>query len=203
MAKPDNSVKTTLITVIGSITVALVTTLGTIYINSTGIKANSEKLEVLDAKAASLQKQNSPVGTIIASLLTPAEFAKETGDPDNFDVIKSNWTLADGKTVSGTRWASLRANAPVPNLCGIFLRGKNNGKREGIEEIPLGDYRADTVGPHNHDLKLSNPTLPGGGLLWDGGKGHSQGPSDLIFPSSGAETQPKNVTVNYYVKIND
>lgn len=210
-AKPDNSVKTTLITVAGSILVALLTTVGTIATNSGGIKANTEKLDtmskeigVLEAKADALKKQDVPVGTVIASLLNQTEFAQATGDPDDFDVTKSKWTLADGKTVHGTAWAKLRSDGPVPNLCGVFLRGKNNGKREGLEEVSLGDYRPDTVGPHSHELKLSNPQLPGGGLLWDGGRNHSEEPpSGLVLSSKGVETQPKNITVNFYIRINE
>lgn len=102
-------VKTTLITVIGSVAVALITTLGTIATNRNGIAENQQKIQDLTQKADALGKPAVPVGTVVASLLTEVEFAKEVKDPDNFDLAKSKWTLADGKTVSGTKWASLRA----------------------------------------------------------------------------------------------
>src|ERR1019366_6827966 len=201
--KPDTSVKTTLITVIGSVVVALVTTLGTIYVNSTGIKANTNKLdalktkiEALDAKADALKKTNLPIGTVVASLLAQAEFAKESGDPDNFDVTKSKWTLADGKAVSGTGWAALRDNAPVPDLRGVFLRGKkNSSKREEMNK----------VGPHQHAIMVSNSNgTPGAvGILYSTAP-DTYGPDRLVAAwNDGPETLPKNVTVNYYIKIND
>src|SRR6202041_1042362 len=127
-----------------------------------------------------------PLGTVIASLLTPVEFAKEVGDSETFDVKTSKWTLADGKSVSGTYWAKLRGNATVPNLCGVFLRGKNNGKflvgreknqsnkqRDDIEDIELGAYKDDIVGPHRHIVRAfdSKGTVPGSSIWWDGGKG--------------------------------
>jgi hypothetical protein len=202
--------------VIGSVVVALVTTLGTIYVNSTGIKANTNKLdalktkiEALDAKADALKKTNLPIGTVVASLLAQAEFAKESGDPDNFDVTKSKWTLADGKAVSGTGWAALRDNAPVPDLRGVFLRGKkNSSKREEMKNVgdfALGEYQADKVGPHQHAIMVSNSNgTPGAvGILYSTAP-DTYGPDRLVAAwNDGPETLPKNVTVNYYIKIND
>ena len=209
------TVKTTLITVIGSIVVAVITTLGTISTSSTQLRKNSEeirenkdKLKDIKIEAAAFQL---PVGTVVASLLQPAEFAKEVGDPETFDIKGSKWTLADGKSVSGTRWAALRGNAPVPNLCGVFLRGKNNGKRADVKETDLGQFSPDTVGPHEHNVRFYDPSGTGKGgasIWWDGGKPFKV-EKDLDFvqgivtSDSHPETSPKNVTVNYFLKIND
>lgn len=206
-AKASVSVKTTLISVIGSVLVAALTTYGTIASNSKGIQKNADKLEALNAKATSLEKPGLPVGTVIASLLTPAEFANAVGDPDTFDLSRSKWTLADGKTASGTAWAKLRGDEPVPNLCGVFLRGKNNGKRENVREMDLGKYDPDIVGPHQHTIMVNNDTAnavrdQGPGIVYQTGH-HTDGPDRLVAAWSGAETQPKNVTVNFYIKINE
>lgn len=204
----SENVRTTLITVVGTIVVALVTTVGTLYSNILGSRDKIGKIQA-DVGAFKL-----PVGSVVGSLLTPVEFAAQVGDPDNFDVTKSRWTLADGKSVSGTGWAKLRANAPVPNLCGVFLRGKNNGVRNDkdhpVPELELGQYDPDLVGPHDHNILVQHSGSPGGGMLWDGGKGGKLGVDPLVegvYYDANArdphETRPKNVTVNFFVKIND
>ncbi len=178
-------------------------------VNTGGIRETKDKLDALNVQANAFKL---PVGTVIASLLKPSEFAKAVGDPDTFDVTKSRWTLADGKSVSGTRWAALRANASVPNLCGVFLRGKNNSKRPDVKELELGDFASDTVGPHKHYVRYYDPNAPeaqvGASILWDGGKRFTVRPNDDFVqgvPTSEAlpETSPKNITVNYFIKIND
>jgi hypothetical protein len=203
----SETVRTTLITVIGTIVVALVTTLGTLYSNIVGSQDKIGKIQA-DVGAFKL-----PVGSVVGSLLTPAEFAQQVGDPGNFDVTKSRWTLADGKSVSGTGWAKLRENAPVPNLCGVFLRGKNNASRSATEvpELNLGQYDADLVGPHEHDIMVQRNGGPtGGGILWFGSN-HGAVVLDPLVEGvhydgnarTPYETRPKNVTVNFFVKIND
>jgi hypothetical protein len=125
------------------------------------------------------------------------------GDPEDFDLGKSKWTLADGKAVAGTKWASLRANAPIPNLCRMFLRGKANGKRDGVPEVDLGIYQEDMVGPHQHDSRVQNggPTKDVG--IQFGGNTATVGPDKLVEKWNTLETRPKNVTVNYFIRIND
>jgi hypothetical protein len=208
------TVKTTLITVIGSIVIALITTLGTIWTssaelrkNTAGIRENKDKLEAINVQASAFKL---PVGTIVASLLQPSEFAKEVGDPETFDLEGSRWTLADGKSVSGTRWAALRGDAAVPNLCGVFLRGKNNRKRPDVKEVELGQFSLDTVGPHNHNVRFFDPSGvgPGASILWDGGKRftvkeNTDFVQGIVTNDPLPETSPKNVTVNYFIKIND
>jgi hypothetical protein len=107
--------------------------------------------------------------------------------------------------VSGTHYAELRGNASLPNLCGVFLRGKNNGSRNDVPEIDLGKYQPDTVGPHQHKILIRNPISPlkdGVGIVYST-EPHDSAFDRLVAPSEGPETQPKSVTVNFYVKIND
>jgi hypothetical protein len=212
-AEGSSTVRTTLITVIGSVVVALITTMGTIWSHGSEIQANAQKIDALKSQADALTKRELPVGTVVASLLTPVEFAKEVGDPASFDVKTSKWTLANGKSVSGTRWAELRADAPVPNLCGMFLRGKNHGKDPNLAEIDLGQPQADSVGQHKHIQRVFDPSAPdlkervGGGILWNGGYRFTdkvdiyvQG---IATDDARPETRPKNVTVNYFIRINN
>jgi len=202
IGKVSDKVLVTLITVLGSIVTAGLTTYGVIRANTRGISENQQKLSDLNAKTDALAVL--PVGTVIASLLTPTKFAKQVGDPDNFDVTKSSWTLADGKAVHGTDWAKLRADAPVPNLCGTFLRGKNNGTRGDVKETDLGVYQPDTVGPHRHKLWINNKSTQNvTGFVYNGGSTATFGYTDMMpLSDEASETQPKNVTVNYFVRIN-
>ena len=205
---PENSsatIKTTLISVIGPVLVALVTTVGAIIVGSPSIRLNSEKID-------NLKKPSLPVGTVVASILDPVEFAKAAGDPDNFDLVKSKWKLADGSSVPGTDYAKLRGIKPLPNLCGVFLRGKKNNSAQiemkDVEEIDLGFYRGDKVGPHTHSIMVNNT---GANVIYNLDPGidytighHTFGPDRLVAGwNDGPETLPKNVTVNYYIRINN
>ncbi len=86
-----------------------------------------------------------PVGTVIASLLT------ETQIQNNFG---GAWVLADGRTVTGSRYAILTGATSVPDLRGLFLRGKNNGRADGKQnpdwDFALGVYQADGITNHGH-----------------------------------------------------
>jgi hypothetical protein len=208
-----------IITVVGSVVTAGITTFGVIRTNGNGITENQQRLKELKAQADTLGKPALPVGSVVASLLDAGEFAKAVGDPENFDLTKSRWTLADGKPAPGTDWAMLRSNAPVPNLCGVFLRGKSNGKfllgkaqkdatgndRKDIDDIVLGDYRDDTVGPHRHKLWINNASSQRvTGFVYNGDSTATFAYTPMMPMSDEApETQPKNVTVNYFIKIND
>ncbi len=93
-----------------------------------------------------------------------------------------------------------------PQPVWIFLRGKNNRKRNDINEVNLGEYASDTVGPHQHKVRVFDPNAndTGAGILWDGGKRFRFGFNQLVAGLDDAkETQPKNVTVNYFIKINN
>jgi hypothetical protein len=214
-ASTSDKVKIAFITVAGTVIGAVITTLGTIAVSSNGIKNNQKDIAAAKSQISTLQEQANnlanpgiPVGTIIASTLTPQEFAKAAGDPDNLAIQGSRWTLADGKDVSGTDFVSVTGKQTVPNLCGMFLRGKSNGKAAGVEEIQLGEYRPDQVGPHAHNVGTVGGTETDHGMVYDGGRGST---TNSIYtnapyvknsgPGIGSETIPKNVTVNYFIRI--
>jgi hypothetical protein len=220
--KLDKTVQVAIVTVAGSILTALIaflTTIITIELNGKGINDNSAKLDGLttqaavlknraddvERKLAQLEAPSVPVGTIVASLLTPPQFAKAVGDPDNFDVTKSKWIFAgqQPKTVPGTDWAATTGNAEIPDLREIFLRGQNNGRFPGVEEIKLGDYRPDVVGPHYHNQVIHRDSGPDDAVGINFSKPSFQPKEDLIKGwNIGGENLPKNVTVNYYIRIN-
>lgn len=143
-----------------------------------------------------------PVGTIVDSILTESQWQALTGTPS-----PELWILADGRSIAG----SALANSPgyplgnfAPNICGIFRRGKNNGRSDGNQnpdgELALGTYTADKFLNHSHSYSNVAVFLT---------VGNGAGPSPL-FPASPAntgstganETAPKNITINTFIRIN-
>ena len=77
--------------------------------NKAGLGSDFRVREAFDA---------SPVGTIVASILDEAQFSAQNG---------TGWILADGRDVSGSNYAVVKGENNVPDLRGVFLRGKANG----------------------------------------------------------------------------
>jgi len=144
-----------------------------------------------------------PVGTIVASMLSPTEFAQEVGDPAVFDARVSRWTLANGRDVSLSKYKTAALSLTVPDLRGMFLRGMNHGRNDGLQDPEsnrlAGSTQRDELKKHSHELAVG----------WHGlasGKGtgnlESGKPPASTQASGGDETRPRNVAVHYYVKIN-
>lgn len=160
---------------------------------------------------------NSPVGTVVPSLLTESQFQSELG---------THWVLADGRNVTGTRFASLFGSNTLPDMRGVFLRGKDNGAGKDSERA-LGNYQTDAFQGHQHGQMFGsnaghnipeNTTASTGGT-YQSSVGNASGyfsgnfngyqviTSNIYAGSNGTprtdnETRPKNVTVNYFIKIN-
>lgn len=209
MPEDRANIKIAVVGVAGSVLVALVTTLGTIYSSRPDIRQAKQQVDSLQLQANTLRLSTLPVGTIISSVLDQTEFAKQAGDPATFDLITSKWTLADGKLVSGSHYAEVRANAPVPDLRGVFLRGKNNGRPDGRgnpQELGLGEYQDDQFQDHVHQYNRGGNVQNGTELYAfpaNANGGIERAPTNFIIQGKhGDETRPRNVTVNYYVRIN-
>jgi hypothetical protein len=136
-----------------------------------------------------------PVGTIIHSMLTVAQFESEYG---------TNWVIADGRSVTGTLYATVTGNTTIPDMRGRFLRGKNNGGTTNPDgDLALGTLSADKYTSHTHSYTAYTGAggigaLPGLGKYFEGdasGTGTSTS-------SGGNETAPKAVTVNIFIRIN-
>ncbi len=139
------------------------------------------------------------VGDIVASLLTEEQFQAIRGP---------NWILADGRDVQGSAFAQLFGNNFVPDLRGVFLRGKQNGRNDGRgneTEAALGEYQADAFARHQHGVApaaggiagfttnvKSAPSDPAGQYVLNGNTGET----------GEDETRPENVTVNFFIRIN-
>jgi hypothetical protein len=139
----------------------------------------------------------NPIGMIVQSMLTEVQFQSLNGN---------SWVLANGRDISGSRYASITGSATIPDLRGVVLRGKNNGRSDGNQnpdgDLALGQYQGDANGSHDHARALVSI-----------GGGSSQGPAfggngnfgygNTTVATGGNETRARNITVNTFIKIND
>jgi len=134
-----------------------------------------------------------PVGTIIHSMLTTTQFAAEYGD---------NWVLADGRSVTGSKYAAVTSNSTIPDMRGTFLRGKDNGVgRNADGDLALGTYTDDKFESHNHTFPVYLGT--GGGSSGAARNNNGSLDGNITTTSSGGnETAPKSTIVNIYIRIN-
>ncbi|NBO99742.1 MAG: hypothetical protein EBU90_06400 [Proteobacteria bacterium] len=152
---------------------------------------------------------SAAIGSVQASLLTEVQFQA---------IFGTGWVLARGQNVSGSKYASITGASIVPDMRGMFLRGKNNGRNDGNED-PGGDRnvlvntpQADQMQGHRHNYEratLQQTTSVGGGPNgYTIGTWPSTASSDPISdganstPRTGNETRPKNMAVNYFIRIN-
>lgn len=164
----------------------------------------------------------NPVGMIVASMLTEAQFQSLNG---------SSWVLAAGQSVAGTLYATVTGNTTAPDLRGMILRGKNNGRVDGQQDVdgertlgalqgqstklPNSGFSTSSTGSHQHNTLIggagSIAAYPGdnshmgsssGGAGWrtytDGQGVHSHS----ITAGGDSETRPKNIAVNHFIKVN-
>ena len=156
------------------------------------------------------------VGTVLTSLLPPESFAVVAGDNPDFDSSTSKWTLADGRAVPNSVFAQVTGAPAVPDMRGMFLRGLNSGRADGLED-PEGDGRepgslqmdAFQGHGHRHEQGTPNPFTPGtfagvyGNASYMSGRVLDPATIDEYGPARfGKETRPSNVSVYYYIKIN-
>ena len=87
-----------------------------------------------------------PVGSIINSMLTEAQFQTQLGNPS-----PATWILSDGRNVVGSAYAQVAGVTNAPDLRGLFQRGKDNGR--GLDpngNLPLGTFEPDQFASHGH-----------------------------------------------------
>ncbi|NRA65320.1 MAG: hypothetical protein HRU19_12610 [Pseudobacteriovorax sp.] len=165
------------------------------------VAAQEAKIKVLTSGAFA-------VGSIQQSLLTEAQFQAAMGSTD--------WVLMDGRTVTGSAYATLTGKSKIPAAQGRFLRmaGGNAG--------PIGEPQTQGTAPnklslsggaHKHrvewDIAYRGNILPGGSEILVLYRYNTQTGLETI--SGGAhghtisgdpETRPINIAVNYFIKIN-
>ncbi len=171
------------------------------------------------------------VGDIVASMLTPEEFRALRGD---------GWVLADGRAHPGSTYEDITGRETVPDLRGVFLRGKDHGRMDDDGrgnpdgDLALGEWQGDAFEQHSHEVllhvdaeELIEPPEEGAGGNGENGNdnGNENGedngdpvmedgpalPFSVISDDwkysvetsedGEAETRPRSVTVNYFIKI--
>jgi microcystin-dependent protein len=142
-----------------------------------------------------------PAGTVLpfAGDTAPSGWAICNGDPvsrtdyaELFTAIGELWGVGDGSTTFN-----------LPDMRGQFLRGLDT--TEGVDPDfatrIVGSSQVDEFKNHRHNFTQSFDDFgdPGGSIIVDNQNGGTN--TTNIFESGGAETRPKNVAVNYIIKL--
>jgi hypothetical protein len=168
-------------------------------------------------------KPDQPLGSVIQSLLIEEEFQAEHGN---------NWVLMDGRSVVGSDYQLLDPGNPsrvvIPDARGQFLRGKNHTRADAEAnpdgDQPLGTQTSDAIrnitgqfGVKSQEWYVDTPTPPALSPFYDTGtfapgitnSSGTSGESTLygfdtsrLVPTAG-DNRPKNITINYFIKINN
>jgi hypothetical protein len=215
------------ISAVSAIIVAVITTFSTIAVSKSEtqrirtelneIKPDAKKVKEELKDISDLEKiANLPVGTIIASMLEPADFAREVGDVER---TKKQWEIADGREIdTASDYCQLTKKTKIPDLRGMFLRGMNV---EGAGADPdknreVGTSQEDAFQKHDHEIKPDWPLTGYEKKAYERGDANEPGytkhadgkdaPKVETLRTTVAgtedETRPKNVAVYFYIKIN-
>lgn len=153
----------------------------------------------------------APIGTIeiFAGPSTSVPFGYRVCDgtaidrskyPELYDVIKTSWGTGNGSTTFN-----------IPDLRGVFIRGVSNGtgndpdrsgrpsRNGGNAGDKVGSYQSDQLASHNHSYQSAATKDVSG----DGGRSpFAWNPANYSTGYTGGnETRPKNVYVNYIIKV--
>lgn len=136
------------------------------------------------------------LGEIVASMLSTEQFVATYG---------SGWILADGRAVPNTEYARY-VGPRVPDLRGIFLRGRNYGRprNEGNAEgdLPTGHYQSFQISRHAHgttQMIYDNNVDGVDSCCLRSGDHHNEG--RMTAEAGGDEVRPNSVTVNYFIRV--
>lgn len=180
------------------------------------------------AQGGGSTNQAGQVGDIKHSVLSEVQFKNLLG------AEAARWVLADGRNVTGSKYAQITGSQNVPDLRGSFLRmagvnGNNpawNGGailsyREDSTRLPRNPFTSTTnaAGGHRHPFRRWNGGFSGDIKYADGNVSTIQAtgggnqvhagidPVDdhthtISWGGGDSETQPKNISVNYFICIN-
>ena len=166
------------------------------------------------------------VGDIKQSVLTEPQFKSLL---DATEQLK--WVLADGRDVTGSKYAQLTSKNTVPDLRGAFLRmaGQNAGNtswnggtlnawQEDSTARPKTAFTTDSSGNHSHsfqrnagvfsgdtrygDATFSPINAAGGGSAVNNGINGAGNHAHTVTGGGDIETRPKNYGINFFIKVN-
>jgi hypothetical protein len=166
-----------------------------------------------------------PVGTIVHSVLSEAEFTREMG------TMVGEWVLCDGRAVAGSDYATATGRGNVPDLRGAYFRmagvhaqnpayngGTLNTYYDQRTKMPDVPFAVAQGGAHHHTVTPKRADVSGGwqglgDLLINPQRTNISGAADFPMNTSEAgqhthtltggdsETRPNTYAVNYYIKI--
>lgn len=153
------------------------------------------------AGAVKINSGRGSVGDVQSSMMTEAQFQALNG---------VDWVLSDGRNVAGSKYATIKGVTTVPDLRGVTLRGKNNGRVDGGQnpdgDLALGTFQSHQNADHGHafsqGMQNASSGVPGNVLIGGGVGQNVIAAFSSLGNSGGNETRMKNVTVNHFVKIN-
>lgn len=164
-----------------------------------------------NSHAGECSRNNAGIGEIVTSILDVEEFERQYG-PD--------WALMDGRELRNKpliAFLSTSLKNPetgkthLPDARGKFLR-MNNNNASGEDYDPddqrsLGSEQSDELKSHSH---TQHERRPGSNCCKEGARWGDifVNPSNDRIPApipteetGGAETRPKNISINYFIRV--
>jgi len=134
-----------------------------------------------------------PVGSVIQSLLDETTFQ---------DKRNNKWVLCDGQDVTGSDYDTLTGNSTVPDLRGRFMRMKDHGVgKDSAGDRAIGNFQDQDIKSHTHSYTqtyhTNNDRDAGANTKTE------QYQTTLNTGYQGSESRPKNICVNFFIKVND
>lgn len=159
-----------------------------------------------------------PVGSVITSFLDWKAFQKATDCNKDagglWKAAQSYWCPCDGRPVPGSLYEELSSQPNSPDLRGVFLRGMNifdvEGEMTKVQAVndvqkdvdthrTLGSFQPQDIQSHTHSYFAPTTSSP---IRGSGGYAPENPGTSTTGATGGSETRPKNIAVNYYVRIN-
>ena len=166
---------------------------------------------------------HNTLGVIVASTLPYKEFVNFNPNKpsDTFSPNRSKWAPCDGRGIADSQYSKLTGKAFTPDLRGQFLRGAiviyKNGEPQNYfngsdlwherDSINGYSYQKDSFKAHRHmsgsntDQDWFGQGTPKGPETW-ATNWRADRPINLTSETGGSETRPKNMSVYYYIRIN-
>lgn len=183
---------------------------------------NSQSISITIPKSVEKKEgnKNVPIGAIVISTLTYDQFLTANGIERTTDLAKILWLPCDGRPLrQNLNETNYLGNflASIPDLRGVFIRGANAFGDESLSEVDevdenmknpdnknVGEFQDEQFKSHFHTTERPvfghrNDKFP---LVEDMDGGNWGGYMVVNTDSKGGnETRPKNLTVNYYIKV--
>lgn len=179
----------------------------------------------IELEATKKSQNNMPIGMIVASVLSYDSFldVNNVDSKDRGDMSKVTWIPCDGRFEGKSKYSKF-SGGQIPDLRGLFLRGANSygvdfpnvglvaDDHKNKDEKGIGIYQEDQYKNHKHLIREAwgfrtdrGVEVPFVGSNQRPTSGEIGSVTETYRSSDGSdnETRPKNVSVYYYIKIND